>query len=118
LLSIIIVLLPLTDGGVKKTSATSMLSSNLTSTIPSINTVLNPSSANHSLLVAQSPFYEADIGKTIGQVVSSSEPPQIEVSDRKWNSKGRWECHKSRNMVGYLQNANHNKRAWSWNTDY
>lgn len=82
----IVLLQPLTYGDVKKASATSMLPSNLTSAIASIHTVLNPSSSNHSLLVVQSPFYEAHKGlfmhkgKITGQVVSNSEPPQIQVS--------------------------------------
>ena len=71
------VLLPL-DGKVNQVAAAvSNLSSNSTAAI--ISKAKIPT-INNSLVVAHSPFYESKVGKLIGQVVSNSAAPQVQVS--------------------------------------
>ena len=71
------VLLPL-DGKVNQVAAAvSNLSSKSTAAI--ISKAKIPT-INNSLVVAQSPFYESKVGKLIGQVVSNSAAPQVQVS--------------------------------------
>jgi hypothetical protein len=55
----------------------SILSSNSTTAI--ISKAKIPT-INNSLVVAQSPFYESKVWKLIGQVVSNSAAPQVQVS--------------------------------------
>jgi hypothetical protein len=71
-----VMLLPLAGKANQVAATVSNLSSNSTTAtmkakIPTIN---------NSLVVAQSPFYESKVGKVIGQVVSNSVAPQVQVS--------------------------------------
>jgi hypothetical protein len=58
--------------------ATSNTSSSNSTSVASINTA--KTLTNKSLVVAQSPFYESHVGKLIGQVVSNSGAPQVQLS--------------------------------------
>jgi hypothetical protein len=76
LVYITVMLLPLAGKANQVAATVSNLSSNSTTAtmkakIPTIN---------NSLVVAQSPFYESKVGKVIGQVVSNSVAPQVQVS--------------------------------------
>lgn len=73
--SIGVLLLPLVNGRVDEVFAASTM---LTATR---NSSINSVTSNNSSVVAQGPFYEANTGKVIGQIVISSVGvPQIEVS--------------------------------------
>jgi hypothetical protein len=76
--SIIIMLLAVIDANeVLATSNTPPFNS--TAAMTQINAA-KISTNTRSLVVAQSPFYESDVGKLIGQVVSNSAGPQVQVS--------------------------------------
>ena len=66
-----IILLPLDGKGSQVAAAISNMSSISKAKIPTIN---------NSLVVAQSPFYESKVWKPIGQAVSNSAAPQVQVS--------------------------------------
>jgi len=72
-----IILLPLDGKGSQVAAAISNMSSNSTTAI--ISKAKIPT-INNSLVVAQSPFYESKVWKLIGQAVSNSAAPQIQVS--------------------------------------
>jgi hypothetical protein len=73
--SVGLLLLPLLNGRADDVFAASTL---LTATR---NSSIKSVTSNNSLVVAQGPFYEANIGKVIGQIViSSGGAPQIQVS--------------------------------------
>jgi hypothetical protein len=70
-------LLPLDGKGSQVAAAISNMSSNSTTAI--ISKAKIPT-INNSLVVAQSPFYESKVWKLIGQAVSNSAAPQVQVS--------------------------------------
>jgi hypothetical protein len=72
-----IILLPLDGKGSQVAAAISNMSSNSTTAI--ISKAKIPT-INNSLVVAQSPFYESKVWKLIGQAVSNSAAPQVQVS--------------------------------------
>jgi hypothetical protein len=78
---LLLLVLPLINGRADDVLAASTIMVGSTRS-NSINSVTN--SNNNSLLIAQSPFYEANIGRVIAQIVTSSgggaSPPQIQVS--------------------------------------
>jgi hypothetical protein len=72
-----IILLPLDGKGSQVAAAISNMSSDSTTAI--ISKAKIPT-INNSLVVAQSPFYESKVWKLIGQAVSNSAAPQVQVS--------------------------------------
>ena len=72
-----IILLPLDGDGSPVAAAISNMSSNSTTAI--ISKAKIPT-INNSLVVAQSPFYESKVWKLIGQAVSNSAAPLVQVS--------------------------------------
>ena len=72
-----IILLPLDGKGSQVAAAISNMSSNSTTAI--ISKAKIPT-INNSLVIAQSPFYESKVWKLIGQAVSNSAAPQVQVS--------------------------------------
>ena len=72
-----IILFPLDGKSSQVAAAISNMSSNLTTAI--ISKAKIPA-INNSLVVAQSPFYESKVWKLMGQAVSDSAAPQVQVS--------------------------------------
>jgi hypothetical protein len=76
LICLTITFLPL---GGKANQVAATVSNMLSNSITAISKAKIPT-INNSLVVAQSPFYESKVGKVIGQVVSNSVAPQVQVS--------------------------------------
>ena len=72
-----IILLPLDGKSSQVAAAISNMSSN---SITAIISKAKIPTINNSLVVAQSPFYESNVWKLIGQAVSDSAAPQVQVS--------------------------------------